>query len=167
MISNASPLIVAAKTGFLSDLLELYRAVEVSPRVYQEILAKGEPDAILLEATVREGRIKVVSLTIKSLALAKKIKENYTLDLGEAETIALAIQLHRKELLMDEALGRKAAQLFSITPRGTLRVLLELYKCKKITEEKLKIKVQEIIGNQFRLDAEVLARFWELWEKMS
>jgi predicted nucleic acid-binding protein len=46
-------------------------------------------------------------------------------DLGEAESIALAVELHADLLLMDERLGRAEAARFGLRFIGTLAVLIE------------------------------------------
>lgn len=170
MIANASPLIVAAKADLLKELIELYKVIEISREVYNEAILGGlkenKQDALLLNSVLKEGKIKVIELGGKYIKIASKIMEECNLDKGEAETIALALQLNRKEILMDEAMGRKVAKLFNLKPKGILRVLLDLYNKKKIDERQLKTKVNEIIGKQFRLDAEIMGRFWELFEKM-
>ncbi len=170
MISNASPLIVIAKIELLKEFIELYELIEITPQVYEETITKGleakKQDVQLLNSLFQESKIKIVKLNQEHGKLAKTLLENYNLDKGEAETIALVLQLNKKEVLMDEALGRKVAKFYKIKPKGTLRVLLELYEKRIIDEKKLKIKVSEIIGDQFRLDAEVLNKFWELFEKI-
>ena len=170
MISNASPLIVAAKVTLLKDIIEFYKTVEISPQVHYEIITRGlqaqKPDAMLLSALCKEGKIKVINLDKMQVKIARKIVDNYNIDRGEAETIALALQLHKQKVLMDEAIGRKVAKLFSLQPQGLLRVLIELYLHNKIDENTVKAKVNNILGMQFRLDADVLSKFWELFENV-
>ena len=170
MISNASPLIILAKTDLMKEFLELYSTIEISPEVCNEAINKGleagKQDAQILDALLKEEKIKIVKLNQEYGKTSKKIVENYKLDKGEAETISLALQLKNKEILMDEAMGRKIAKFLNLKPKGTLKILLELYNKKIISEEQLRKKVNEVIGVQFRLDAEVLNKFWELFEKM-
>lgn len=170
MISNASPLIILAKVELLKEFLELYKAIEISTEVYNEAIKKGlqaeKQDAQILDALLKEGKIKVTKLNQEHGKASKNIIENYKLDKGEAETISLALQLNKKEILMDEAIGRKIAKFFNVKPKGTLKILLELYNRNIINEEQLRRKVNEIIGKQFRLDTEVITKFWELFEKI-
>ncbi len=170
MISNASPLITIAKLGILKELLVLYKNIEITEEVYSETIIKGleknKPDAILLNALKQEGKIKIISLDKKHTNISKKIEKNYKIDKGESETIALALQLKQNSLIMDESLGRKVSKLFEIKPKGSLRIILELYESKIIDEVKLKTLVNILIGSQFRLDSEIIGRFWELFEKL-
>ena len=128
MISNASPLIILAKIGILKKAIGLYSAIEIPQSVFDECITAGlenkKEDAVLLNALWKQGSIKLIHLDKKHLELSKKIEVEYRLDAGEAEVLALALQLKKKSVLMDEALGRNVAELFELQPKGTLRVIL-------------------------------------------
>jgi len=70
------------------------------------------------------------------------LKEN--LDKGEAETIALSIEISADLLLMDEKLGRKIAEEKGIKISGTIGVLLKAKK-KGIIQE-VKPLIYELIA---------------------
>ena len=170
MISNSSPLIILAKLDLLKELKKLYPSIQITKTIFEECieegLAKEKKDAFLLNALYQGGVIKVIDLNKKQSELAERIAKDYHLDQGESEVLAFAVSIRAKTILMDEALGRSAALLLGIKPSGTLRVLLDYYKRNLISEQILKNKVEELIGVNFRLDAEVLARFWKLFEMM-
>jgi predicted nucleic acid-binding protein len=50
------------------------------------------------------------------------------LDFGEAETIALAIQLQADLVLLDEQTGRRAAQYLNLTVMGVVGLLMRAKK---------------------------------------
>ncbi|HZX11941.1 MAG TPA: hypothetical protein VFE88_00590 [Candidatus Nanoarchaeia archaeon] len=167
MISNSSPLIALTKVGLLTEAKKLYSSLEVPEVVFNEsILAgleSGKQDAIILNALYKEGFIKKIKLDKKHAEISKKIETEYHLDQGEAEVLALALQLNQKTILLDEALGRNVAELFELTPKGSLRVILECYNQNLITEEKVYVKVGELV-KILRIDSEVLTRLWDLFE---
>jgi predicted nucleic acid-binding protein len=52
------------------------------------------------------------------------LRNEYNLDLGEAEAIALALELKADELLIDERLGRRETVRLGLSITGILGVLL-------------------------------------------
>lgn len=56
-----------------------------------------------------------------------------TLDAGESEAIALALEEHATIILMDELRGRKLAERFGLVPLGALGVLLRAKRRHLIT----------------------------------
>jgi len=170
LISNASPLITIAKIGLLKELLQIYSLIEISPQVFKEIIENGiknnKTDALLLNGLYKDNKIKIVFFDKKYSKLSKLLVKKYNIDLGEAETIVLAMQLKNEYILIDESLGRNTAKLLGIKTKGTLRFLLELYQAGIINKIRIKSLVEELLGKNFRLDIEVLAKFWELFESM-
>ncbi len=134
IISDTGPLVVLFKTDLLFLLKEIYQEVLVPEAVKTELIRK--PEGIILfknnpwikfkKATDRES-MRVLSLIV---------------DLGEAESIALALELNSM-ILIDERKGRSYARNLNLEVRGTLGLFLEAKKkdiVKSVTEcvDKLK-----------------------------
>ncbi len=171
MITNASPLIIFGKVNQLDLLTKIFEKIVISRAVYQEVVEKGStvnaPDALLVGEYVKSGLIEIKELKEEWRDKASLFQKIYTqLDLGEAETIALALQEKEKSVLIDERIARRIAKLYNLEPIGSLKVLLMAYMSNIISEEKLRIILSEITSTKFRLSAEIMNKFWMLFEKL-
>lgn len=171
MIINASPLIIFGKLNKIDILKKIYSHIEITNEVYQEVVIKGKGkksrDALIIKEHIDNKDIKIFNLTNKFKSLAKKIQVIYNIDIGEAETIALALQLNKKEAIIDEISVREAAKAFSIKPIGSLRVLLIAYKKKIINKSEIKELINEMENSKYRFSPKVLIEFWNLFEKVT
>lgn len=104
VVSDASPLVALSAVGKLDLLPTLYGEVVVPPAVYREAVtdAVGQPGQADRAAATW---LRVEALTDRTLLDTFAGK----LDAGEAEAIALAVQLSADLLLVDERKARKIA----------------------------------------------------------
>lgn len=170
MIINASPLIIFGKLNKIDILKKIYADIEIANEVYQEAVINGmkknSREAFIIKEYIDNKDIKVIDLAENFISKAKKIQVIYNIDTGEAETIALALQLDKKEVIIDEAAAREAAKGFGIKPVGSLRVLLIAYKGNLIDEIEIKKLINEMENTKYRLSPKVLIEFWNLFEKV-
>ena len=114
MIINASPLIILAKINKLEILKKIYEGIEIASSVYQEVVVNGlkinSIDANIVKEQIDSRNIEVLDLRPEFAEKAKKIESIYGIDVGEAETIALALQLNKNEIIIDEIDAREAAK---------------------------------------------------------
>jgi len=119
VVSNAGPLIALAQIGQLDLLRLLYGQVHI-------------PQAVYLEATIA-GRIypdttEIVTMNwvlidqVSDQTAVELLRER--LDAGESEAIILAIELHADILLIDEARGRRVAEVRGLNKTGTIGSLI-------------------------------------------
>ena len=120
IVSNTSPLINLARINKLELLPALYRQVIVPEAVWNEvvIVGVGQPGAeeVKGSAWIKKQRVKNVSL-VQALKLG--------LDAGEAEAIALGLELKAEFILMDERLGRENARHLGLRCMGLVGILIE------------------------------------------
>ena len=119
--SDTSPISSLAILGRLSLLHKQFGEIWIAEAVEAEL--KNHPDASALgsiEQAIRDGWIKRRPISNK----AKVRLLESTLDSGEAETIALALELPADLILLDERDGRRAAELAGLKVTGVLGVLL-------------------------------------------
>lgn len=120
VVSNASPLINLARIGQLDLLQQLYGELTIPEAVWREVVVAGagQPGAEEIETA---SWIRVQSATNRQLVQALRQE----LDAGEAEAIALALEVDPEFLLMDEHLGRETALHMGVRCVGLIGVLIE------------------------------------------
>ncbi len=171
MIINASPLIVFSRLNELELLNKIFGEVIISEAVYKEVVESGilkdEFGASLIEEAIQKNKIKVKKLNELFQKRLEILRKNYRLlDKGEAETIALALQEKSKEVLIDERFAREVAISQGISPKGSLRVLLLAFENKIIDEKEMKNLLTRITSTDFRIGADILSEFFELFEDL-
>ena len=120
VVSNASPIMNLACVGHLELLQQLYGSVIIPGAVYREITVSGAGEAGAAEVQALEW-IQVREVADRALATSLQIE----LDEGEAEAVALAVELKADLLLVDERRGRAVAARLGLTVIGLLGVLVE------------------------------------------
>ena len=129
IVSDTSPISNLAAIGRLDLLQQLYGTVVIPLAVYQEIINSGSTDPATL-AVQNLNWIQTRSLS--NLELLQNLQAN--LDPGEAEAIALALELKAERLIIDERRGRKRAIESGIKVIGLLGILLAAKKQGSIAE---------------------------------
>jgi len=120
VVSNASPLIALIRIGQLDLLRQLYGTIVIPEAVWNEVVVEGA-DQPGVEAV--SSAAWIVRRTVTNRPLVHGLQQE--LDAGEAEAIALAVEIDDAWLLMDERLGRDTAQHFGIRYTGVVGVLIE------------------------------------------
>ena len=121
VVSNTSPVMNLAVVDLLSLLREQFGEVVVPAGVIEELrLDTDYPGTEKLRQAISEGWLRQETAENQQLILALKRE----LDNGEAEAIALALQLKAELLLMDERDGRSVAKSMGLNPIGIIGVLV-------------------------------------------
>ena len=130
VISNTSPISNLAAIGQLDLLRQLYQEVVIPQAVQDELLADNgiHPCAVIQT----QNWIKLRAVANRALVTALQAE----LDEGEAETIALAIEMSASLVLMDERIGRVVAGRFNLRVIGLLGVLIEARQSGLVSEIK-------------------------------
>ena len=120
IISNASPLIALIRVGQLDVLRQLYSEIIIPDAVWHEVVVEGadQPGAEAVSSAAW-----IVRRTVTNRTFVHGLQQE--LDAGEAEAIALAVEMNDALLLMDERLGRDTARHFDIRYTGVVGVLME------------------------------------------
>ena len=165
-VINASPLIYLGKKRRTNLLKLVFDKVFVPCEVYEEIMRVDDgPEAVQLRDAIQEGWIEVMR---PSESKRKQISKLFgEIDYGEAAVIALALEGHGQNVIIDDAEARTAAEYFELKVHGTLYVILEAYKCNffKSKAEVIKL-VNNMLRRGFYLSNEVYASFLFLLDKL-
>lgn len=163
IVSNATPLIYFARIKKYSLLKSLYKKIIISQEVKKEIVDEGKklkkPDALLIEKEIESSFIEIKKVS-------KMIETTLELEPGELSTLLLAKELRINEVLIDETLGRIAAKMIGLVPKGTLYVLLKNLKLKEITFDDFLNILNELIESGFRLKEEIYIKVIEEAKKI-
>jgi hypothetical protein len=120
VVSDTSPLTNLAAIGQLDLLRQLYVEVHIPNAVWDELNA-GDKNWPGYESVVAASWIKRHGVQNRPLVVALR----RDLDRGEAEGIALALELKAELILLDEREGRHAAEQLGLQVVGVIGVLLE------------------------------------------
>jgi len=127
-ILNATPLIFLSKIGFSSILNEFKEEKFTTPLVKEEVVTKGKeigvPDAVVIEAMIKSGILKVRTPTQNDfINVLRQVPE-----LHEAEIQVLALTKEINGIaILDDTVARQAAIVFEIEVHGTAYLLLRQY----------------------------------------
>jgi uncharacterized protein len=145
IVSDTSPISNLLLIGQLPLLKKLYEQLIIPDTVFQEIKA-------LETFGIDTSIIQVVDwITVQSAGDRNLVQALETdLDKGEAEAIALAVELKADRLLIDERIGRRVAQGYGLKITGLLGILVSAKQDNLITE--LKPLVDQLIQQaKFRI----------------
>ncbi len=150
IVCDASPFIFLSKIGKLA-ILDRYN-VCIPNQVYAEIKSgklSEKEDYIKIDELITRGKIQV-----QRVARLKDVP--FTIEAGENEAIALALELNADFILIDDKKGWKLAQLRKLRPKGTLALLIEEYKSGRMQLSEIKRCFEMLFRIGFRISEEKL-----------
>ena len=122
VVSNTSPLLNLAIVGHLPLLRQQFGEVWIPPAVIEELRVEGDlPGSHAVREAIGAGWLRVEE--VQDHALARVLQRD--LDGGEAEAIALALQMKANRVLLDEREGRRVAKSLGLKVTGVLGILLQ------------------------------------------
>ncbi|MBD2636700.1 DUF3368 domain-containing protein [Limnothrix sp. FACHB-881] len=152
VVSDTSALCNLALIDHLWLLESIYQTVIIPDVVASELAVASDPK---ISATLQSNWIQTQSLT--DAQLANQLQQERGLDAGEANAIALALEIKADDLLIDERLGRQEAVRLGLSIIGILGILLVAKQKKLITRVQ---PVMDALINQagFRVSPQLYQR---------
>lgn len=133
VVSNTSPVMNLAAIGALDLLRQQFEEVVVPAAVIDELkLDTDYAGTNEIRTAMKAGWLRQVNLDDEKLARALRRE----LDDGEAEAIALALQLKIETILMDERDGRSIAKSMGLNPIGVIGILIRAKQNRSINSVK-------------------------------
>ena len=151
IVSNTPPISNLAAIGQLSLLEQVYGDVTIPQAVANEIAKIAE---LYTQAAAVPNLPWITVHTVSDTTALKRLQT--TLDAGESEAIALALELNADLLLIDEQLGRQIAVNEGLNITGLLGILLEA-KSKKLISTIKPIMDDLITEARFRVKPQLYA----------
>lgn len=156
LMFDSTPLIYLARTGVLEKLKELGDELVIPHLVHGEVVIggmdRGAADALLVDRCVKEGMFRIV------YPEQKKPSEYFGnipgLHEADAETLAIAREL-QGIAVMDEAKGRRIAEIEGIEVRGSIYLLFRLLKADVLSGTELRRTLDSMIGTGWRCSTEL------------
>lgn len=149
IVSDTSCLIVLSKTGQLELLQQLFSTVIVTPEVMREY---GEPLPPWIQVQ-----------TALNIHLQEFLETQ--LDIGEASSICLALEIPSRNVLIDERKGRRIATEMGLNVLGTARVLILAKENGLITS--LSEALNHLSKSGFRISEQLVKEILDKYEPNS
>jgi predicted nucleic acid-binding protein len=134
-VSDTSPISNLAYIGRLDLLREQFSELFIPEAVQTELLNLPVPIRKVIDDAKRAGWLKTRPATNTALISLLMVE----LHAGEAEAIALALEMKTDRLLLDERDGRAMARHLGLPTTGVLGVLLRAKKTGRISAIKPEI----------------------------
>jgi uncharacterized protein len=131
VVSDTSAINNLAAIAHLHLLQQLFGTVIIPEAVYRELTDPSFPVAGATEVQTFDW-IETRAVTNRSVVEALSNE----LDLGEAEAIALAVEIQADRILIDERRGRQVASRLNLQYTGILGILVEAKSQGSIVEVK-------------------------------
>lgn len=151
IVSNTSPISNLAKVGQLSLMQKIYERILIPHAVHGELLDERAGKTVVT-AVQSATWLEVHSVQNQQLVAELRTRVN----IGEAEAIALAVEVGASRLLIDERLGRQAAKDLGLKITGILGILL-LAKRQNLIEAVKPIMDDLISQANFRISSQLYA----------
>ena len=160
IVSDTSALSNLALVEHLWLLEAIYQNVIIPDVVASELAAASNP---AIPAILQLDWVQTKSLTQSQLA--NQLQQERGLDAGEANAIALALEIRADDLLIDERLGRQEAVRLGLSIIGILGVLLIAKQRNLITQVK---PVMDALVNKagFRISPQLYQRVLTLSQEL-
>jgi predicted nucleic acid-binding protein len=141
IVADSSALILLAKCGLIEILCDSYQIIapsSVIAEVAAEEMVRRYPDAAIIAELISNSKINEQNSENVELQLA------VTLDKGERDALLLTRELKNSMLATDDGKAIKAAKFYKISFIVSPRIVVELFRQKKISFQQAKQAIEKL-----------------------
>lgn len=146
VIANSGSIMNLGKLELFDFIPALYGKIYIPSAVECEVIIRGNKhgyyDSYSAKLAIKKGYLKVIP--INSEDLPEDIS-NLPLDIGEKQSIYLAIKENADLILLDDLLAREEASAKNLTVKGTIGFIIQAYRNKLINFARLEAIIDTII----------------------
>jgi len=136
-VSDTGPILHLTEINFIKSL-EIFSSVLIPEEVSNELRKHG----IKIPRSV-----KIKTLNSQSKDRVKVLTNQHSIDSGEAEAIALALQEKASYFLTDDLEARRVAKNYNLETHGTVGVVLRAFRDKLINKRDAIEKTRSLKNN--------------------
>ena len=140
---DASTLILLAKI----DMLDLFVSdfggkILIPERVREEVCIPGKEETPLIMELIKDGKIKVSA--VKNKKLVEKLMDDFHIDSGESEAIALALQEKASLVATDDRNAIRACKFLKMEFTTAIAILIRACEKKLVDKDEALAKLQKL-----------------------
>ena len=140
---DASTLILLAKI----DMLDLFVSdfggkILIPERVREEVCIPGKEETPLIMELIKDGKIKVSA--VKNKKLVEKLMDDFHIDSGESEAIALALQEKASLVATDDRNAIRACKFLKMEFTTAIAILIRACEKKLVDKNEALAKLQKL-----------------------
>ena len=143
IVLDSSTLILLAKIDMLeSFILDFHGKVLIPEKVREEVCLKGEAETPMIEKLIRTNKLKVVG--VERSKLSTKLMEDFHIDAGEAEAVALALKEKGSAVATDDRNAIRACKLLGVEFTTAIAILIRAFEKNLIEADEALIKLRKL-----------------------
>ena len=157
LLFDASTLILLAKTELLDSFLDDFKdKILITREVEDECCRKQQAlDSLIIRKAIKDKRIAVK--TLKSRGLYQKLRADFSIGHGEAETLAFALTQKSVLVAIDDRRGIKACKLLKIPFVTAIDIVVRLKEKQILSKEQALAKL-DALARHGRYSDEIISR---------
>jgi predicted nucleic acid-binding protein len=143
IIFDSSTLILLTKIDMLELFISNFHGRVLIPElIKEEVCIEGRDETPLILNLIKENRIHVIK--VKAGKFAKKLMDDFHIDIGEAEAITLALQENADLVATDDRNAIRACKFLKMEFITAITILIRAFEKNLINKDEAIVKLQKL-----------------------